>query len=205
MDPVSEATLAWLERRATGEGRRATSFSAEVSAQSALTRAVHGGVADAVRDVITPEQHEIVLTTLMRESPVSRAIRVAARASLPQTLVTYLSPQFQELADRGVELDSSRLAEVLTRHIGVRLVGAARRQALPPLVLALLPRLPGKPFDIDDFLDYLNDDRGEQQDGQDDEGDRDDGEGDQGGEDDEEETDQGVGKSADRRKPDGPG
>ena len=169
MDPVSDVTLAWLERRATGTRRSGSSPSIDDRTQLALTRVVRLGVADAVRDVVTPGLQETALDTLLGERSARRPARVACRASLPKALVTHLSPQFQALADLGLEVQGHQFAEVLTRHIGIRLAGAAERHALPPDAMALLSRPPGYKFDIDDFWDYLNDDEGEEEEEQDEE------------------------------------
>ena len=169
MDPVSDVTLAWLERRATGTTRSASSPSIDDRTQIALTRVVRLGVEDAVRDVVTPGLQETALDALLGETSASRPARVAGRASLPKAFVTHLSPQFQALEDLGLEVQGHQFAEVLTRHIGIRLAGAAERHALPPTAMALLSRPPGYKFDIDDFWDYLNDDEGEEEEEQDDE------------------------------------
>ena len=163
MDPVSDVTLAWLERRATGARRPASSPSIDDRTQIALTRVVRLGVEDAVRDVVTPGLQETALATLLGEMSASRPPRVAGRASLPRAFVRHLSPQFQALEDLGLEVQGHQFAEVLTRHIGIRLAGAAERRALPPTAMALLSRPPGYEFDIDDFWDYLNDDGGEEE------------------------------------------
>jgi len=164
VDPVSEAMLAWLEQRATRGGRRPRSFPIDENTQSALTRVVHGGVEDAVRDVVTPALQQTALTTLLRASPASRSVRAVAGAKLSQTFMAYLAPQFEALTDLGLDVDSSRLAQVLTRHIGIHFEGAARDHTLPPPMLSLLARPPGKPFDIDELLDSLDDDEDDQDD-----------------------------------------
>ena len=179
MDPVSDVTLAWLERRATGTTRSASSPSIDDRTQIALTRVVRLGVEDAVRDVVTPGLQETALDALLGETSASRPARVAGRASLPKAFVTHLSPQFQALEDLGLEVQGHQFAEVLTRHIGIRLAGAAERHALPPTAMALLSRPPGYKFDIDDFWDYLNDDEGEEEEEQDEQNDEGSGENDQ--------------------------
>ena len=165
MDPVSEVTLAWLEQRAAGQARARRSFSVDESAQVAITRVVRVGVEDAVRDVVTPGLQESALATLL-EGTAGETAQVTGRASLPRTLVAHLSSRFQALGDLGLQLESRQIAEVLTRHIGIRLAGAAGGQVLPPTAMALLARPPGSgvSVNIDELLEYLNEEEGKQSD-----------------------------------------
>lgn len=168
MDPVSEVTLAWLEQRAIGTARGVGPASLDAGTQIALARVVRVGVEDAVRDVVAPGLQESALATLLEDGPAGSSVQVTARASLPRTLVTHLSSRFQALGELGLPMEGRQIADVLTRYIGIRLVGAAGRQVLPPTAMALVAP-PGVTVDINDLLAYLNGEDDDEEDGHDDE------------------------------------
>jgi hypothetical protein len=155
VDPVSQVTLTWLEQRAARRGaQEAAAFSIESgSMRLEFSQMVYIGVLGAVEEVVQPGQQEVVLATFLEEDPPGRAVAITHGANLPQTLHVSLLPEFEALAERGIEVDGARFSEVLTSHIASGLETAAEQERLPPHLQSYL-RMPGGSFD--DISQILN-------------------------------------------------
>jgi hypothetical protein len=150
VDLVSATTLSWLAQRISGRQQPgAVSFSISSDTESAVTQLVQSGLEEAVREVVAPEQQDLVLGVVMGEVPEDADVQVAPTADLPQAVVVNLSPRLEILADQGLHVDSGRLAETLRRRIRAAAnVEAPRGISLP--FLAMLAGLPGTTFGDDD-------------------------------------------------------
>jgi hypothetical protein len=156
VDRVTEVTLGWLGevRRFVEHEHGAEEISFGQDTQSWLTNVVVRGFEAAVHDVVAPGSAEIVLETVMRETPDDADVQVTPSAEaqvipgadLPQAVVEYLAPQFGTLAGQGLHVNTTLLTTALSDRIAAAVetdfqIGESRL----PLQM-LLGGLPGFPF-----------------------------------------------------------
>jgi len=145
VDPVSEATRGWITEQASLYRQHGTAdFTISNDAESWLTRVVHRGFEEAVREVVPPDRQEVVLDVVRREAPGQSEVQVAQGADLPRVVIDHLAPQFNVLTDLGLNVNTWRLSKAFEERVAAAIKGEAH--AVLPLPMAMFAGLPGYPF-----------------------------------------------------------
>jgi hypothetical protein len=163
VDPVYAVARQWLTEQASrSEARGREQWLLQADVVNALTRAVQAGMADAVVHVVTPEQHDEVMSAMVGEGARGAEVDVPIGLGLPDSVIEVLSPRFERFTDQGLVIDRGALSDALTHHVRRHIeIDAVRGGPLRPhadLLLSLVPPGPPVVIDIDGDEDEDEDD-----------------------------------------------